>query len=99
MGTIHSAKIGTRKSVAAGATKTVRWNNPPWATVLSYWAVPIPPTASGSHGTSSGRVEVTRVRVTHERDNYNGDKQYVQIDVHNSGGSDTEFDLYQSWIT
>lgn len=98
MAVIQVAKIGTRKSVAPGATKTVKWNNPPWATVLSYTAVPIPAPASGPHGTSSGTVEVTSVRLVHKRDNYNGDKQQVQIDVRNSGSSATEFDLYQSWI-
>lgn len=98
MANIQVAKIGSRKSVAPGATKTVRWNNPPWATVLSYTAVPIPASASGPHGTSNGEVEVTHVRLVHKRDNYNGDKQQVQIDVRNTGSSETEFDLYQSWI-
>ena len=99
MATIHSAKIGPRRSVEAGATKKCTWNNPPWSTVLSYWAVPVPPTASGPHGTSTGSVEVSRVRVTHKRDNYNGDKQYVEVYVRNSGTAATQFDLYQSWIT
>lgn len=99
MATIHSTKIGPRRSLAAGATKTWKWNNPPWATVLSYWAVPVPPTATGEHGTSTGQVEITRVRATHKRDNHNGDKQYVEIQVHNPGSADTQFDLYQSWIS
>ena len=97
MAQFQVAKIGSRKTVAAGATKTVRWNNPPWATALSYTAIPIPHTASGEHGSSWGQVEVTRVRITHQRDNDDGDRQYVQIDVRNFGPEETEFDLYQSW--
>lgn len=99
MATINSAKIGSRKSVAAGATKTVKWNNPPWQTVLGYTAIPIPPGAVGQHGSSLGRVEVTSVRVTHQRDNDDGDRFYVQVDVKNHSGQEIEFDLYQSWIS
>jgi len=98
MATINSAKIATR-TVAAGATKTVRWNNPPWRTVLGYTAIPVPPAAVGQHGSSHGRVEVTSVRVTHERDNDDGDRFYVQVVVKNHSDQQIQFDLYQSWIS
>lgn len=99
MGTINSAKIGSRKTVAAGATKTSTWNNPPWQTVLGYTAIPIPPGAQGQHGSSRGCVEVTAVRMTHLRDNDDGDRQYVEIDVKNHSGQEIQYDIYQSWIT
>ena len=98
MATIHCAKIGSRKSVGAGATKTVKWNNPPGQTVLGYTAIPIPPPASGEHGTSHGCVEVTGVRLTHHRDNHDGDRRFVQVAVKNHSEQEIEFDLYQSWI-
>ena len=53
MGTINSAKIGSRKTVAAGQTKTSRWNNPPWPGVLSYTAIPIPPGIGVSDSTTA----------------------------------------------
>lgn len=100
MATTHFAKIGPRQSVEAGATKTYKWNNPPWDTVLSYWAVPYPDPAKDPNPNSTGQVEVTRVRVTHKTNWKTGDtKKFVEIDVHNSGSSRTGFDLYESWIT
>lgn len=98
MAEVHSAKIGTRKSVAGNGTKVFRWNNPPGGAV-SYWAVPIPASASGPHGTSTGSVAITKVAYTHVRDNYNSDKKYVDVTVHNESASTTEFDMYQMWVT
>lgn len=98
MATIHFAKIGTRKKVAAGATKTSKWNNPPWPTVLGYTAIPIPPGAQGQHGSSLGCVEVTGYRLTHQRDNDDGDRYYAEITVRNHSGQEVEYDIYQSWI-
>ena len=98
MATIHFAKIGPRGTVTAGATATFKWNNPPWGTVLSYWAVPIPKAAKDPNPNSIGQVEVTGVCVTHHANWKTGDKQYVEIKVHNPGSSDTRFDMYQSWI-
>jgi hypothetical protein len=98
MATIHFQKIGRRWTVAAGATNTSKWNNPPWETVLGYTAIPIPPGAVGQHGSSLGCVEVTSVKVTHRRDNDDGDKQFVEISVKNHSGQTIEYDIYQSWI-
>jgi hypothetical protein len=98
MATIHTKKIGNIASVAAGGTSTFRWNNPPWGTVLGYFAYPDPPTASGPHGTVLATVRVTKVECTFLRDNYNGDKQYVDIEIKNSGSHSTGVDLYESWI-
>jgi hypothetical protein len=98
MATIHKAKIGSVASLAAGATYTFQWNNPPWDTVLDYFAYPTPPTPSGPHGATSGEVAVTRVRCFWKRDNYGDDKKYVSIEVRNTGSLTTGFDLYQSWI-
>ena len=99
MATISKQKIGTLNAVAGGATKTFQWNNYPQDTVLSYCAIPDPPAASGPHGTSQGSVEITRVIVTYQRDNYNGDKRNVKIEVKNNGSSPTDVDIWQSWIT
>jgi hypothetical protein len=99
LATIHTQKIETVASLAAGATHHFQWNNPPWGTVLGYFAYPDPPAASGPHGTSQGTVEITKVTCTYQRDNYNGDKKYVKIDITNTGSSATGFDLYQSWIS
>ena len=98
MATIHFAKIGSTKTVASGATRTSKWNNPPWRTVLGYTAIPIPPAAQGQHGSSLGCVEITSVRVTHRRDNDDGDNQFVEISVRNHSGQEIQYDLYQSWI-
>ena len=47
MATIQKVKIGNVPSLAAGSTYNFQWNNPPWDTVLGYFAYPIPPTPSG----------------------------------------------------
>jgi hypothetical protein len=99
MATINMSKIGTVASLAAGSTYHFKWNNPPWDTVLGYFAVPDPPAASGPHGTSQGVLEITKVECTFLRDNYNGDKKHVDIYIKNNGSNATGFDLYQSWIS
>ena len=99
MATINKQKIGSVASLAAGATVSFKWNNPPWDTVLGYFAYPVPPHASGPHGTASGTVQITKVECTWLRDNYNGDKKRVFIEVKNTGPNTTAFDLFESWIS
>jgi hypothetical protein len=99
MSTINRQKIGTVSSLAAGATSVFQWNNPPWDTVLGYFAYPITPPVSGPHGAANGTVEITSVECTHLRDNYNGDKKYVRISVKNTGTATIGFDLWESWIS
>lgn len=98
MANVNMAKIGSRKTVASGASRTSKWNNPPWAKVIGYSAVPIPPGAVGQHGSSLGCIEITSVKVTHRRDNDDGDKQFVEITVRNHSGQEIEYDIYQTWI-
>src|SRR5262245_55089483 len=95
----HQDKIGTVASLAAGATTTFTWNNYPQNTWLSYFAVPDPPAASGPHGTKTGSVQVVKVVCTYQRDNYNGDKRYVKIDIKNTGTAATGVDVYQAWFS
>ena len=99
MATINQQKIFSNVSLAAGATSTFTWKNYPQNTALSYSAIPIPPTAAGPHGTSTGTVEITRVVVTYTRDNYNGDHRRVDIDVKNSGTHATGVDIWETWLT
>ena len=99
MATIHTQKIATVASLAPGATKHVHSSNPPWDTVLGYFAYPDPPAAVGQHGTSSGTVQITKVTCTHLRDNYNGDKKHADIYIQNTGSTPTGFELWQSWIS
>lgn len=99
MATIHTEKIGHVASVAPGATHHFGWKNPPWNTVLGYFAYPVPPSPSGPHGAATGSVAVTRVTCTYVIDHYNGDRQQVTVDVLNTGSEPTGFDLYQSWIS
>ena len=54
---------------------------------------------SGLIGSHSGSVQVTKVTCTWIRDNYNGDKKYVNIEVLNTGSQATGFGLYESWIS
>ena len=99
MATINKSKIFTIDVIQPGETHSTNWNNPPWDNVLGYFAYPVPPTASGPHGTSTGTVEITRVTCTHLRDNYNGDKKYVTIYIKNLGDHATAADVWQSWIS
>ena len=99
MSTINKQKIGSVASLAAGATVSFKWNNPPWDTVLGYFAYPVPPHVTGPHGAASGVVQITKVECTWLRDNYNGDKKHVDIEIKNTGSGPTGFDLYQSWIS
>ena len=61
MATINKQKIGSVASLAAGATYNFQWNNPPWDTVLGYFAYPVTPHVSGPHGAANGTVEITKV--------------------------------------
>jgi hypothetical protein len=99
MATINKQKIGTVASVAAGGTHIFQWNNPPWDTVLGYFAYPIPPHVSGPHGAANATVEITSVECTYIRDNYNGDKKFVTISVRNTSSVVVGFDLWESWIS
>jgi len=99
MATINKQKIGTIASVGAGSTAHYQWNNPPWDTVLGYFAYPVVAPASGPHGTRNGTIQVTKVTCTHLRDNYNGDKKYVTIEIHNSGTDAVGVDIWESWIS
>jgi hypothetical protein len=99
MSTINKKKIGTVASLAAGSTHNFQWNNPPWDTVLGYFAYPITPSVSGPHGAANGTVEITSVSCTHLRDNYSGDKKYVTVSVKNTGSVTIGFDLWESWIS
>jgi hypothetical protein len=99
MATINVAKIGSVASLAPGASTTFQWNNPPWGSVLGYFAYPDPPHASGPHGASNGTVQITKIECEYLRDNYNGDKKRVFIEVKNTGPNTTGFDLYESWIS
>jgi hypothetical protein len=99
MATISMQKIGSVASLAAGATYAFQWNNPPWDTVLSYFAYPVPPHVTGPHGAASGTVQITKITCTWLRDNYGGDKKHVNIDIKNTGSAATGFDLYESWIS
>lgn len=99
MATIGKQKIGTVASLAAGGTHVFRWNNYPEATPLGYTALPVPPAASGSQGTSQGSVEIVRVQFTYKRDNQNGDRRYVDVHVKNTGTTTTGFELWESWVS
>ena len=99
MASFEVKKIGTVASLEAGHTYHFRWNNPHWNSVLAYFAYPVPPSASGPHGTSSGTVKIAKIECTHLRDNYNGDKTHVDIYIENTGSAATGFDLYQSWMS
>src|SRR4051794_11235184 len=99
MATISTQKIGSVATLAVGATHTFQWNNPPWGTVLGYFAYPVTPTAIGPHGSAWGVVQITKVECAWHRDNYAGDKKYVSIDIKNTGSGPTGFDLYESWIS
>jgi hypothetical protein len=99
MATISMKKIGSVASLAAGSTSDFQWNNPPWNTVLGYFAYPVPPSVSGPHGAASGTVEITKIECFWLRDNYNGDKKRVNIQIKNTGSGPTGFDLYESWVS
>lgn len=99
MADTHLMKIFTVPSLVPGATFNLIWKSPPWDTVLSYFAYPVPLAANGSHGTAHATVEITRISATYDRDNYNGDRSQVQIDILNSGAEPTGVDVWQSWVT
>lgn len=97
MATIHKKKILSVASLAAGATHHFNWV-PPWDTVLGYFAYPDTPTVAGPHGSALGAVEITKIECVFLRDNYNGDKKYVIVDVKNTGNHTIGVDLWESWI-
>jgi hypothetical protein len=99
MATISTQKIGTVASLAPGSTYSFQWKNPPWGTVLGYFAYPVPPSVSGPHGAAYGTVQITKIQCTWLRDNYGGDKKHVDIDIKNTGTEPTGFELYESWIS
>ena len=98
MASLHTASIGKVESVAAGATYEFRWNNPPSHRMLHYFAFPDPPHMPGQHGSSSGAVEITGVRVFHHDPNDAVSKTHVIVRVKNVGNSPTGFELFQTWV-
>ena len=98
MSTIGTRKVHTHESIAPGHTVHSTWNNPPWNTVLGYFAYPVPVTPSGEHGSHSGTVEVTRVTCHHLKKNDGPDDKHVTIYVKNCGDEMTGAEVWQSWI-
>jgi hypothetical protein len=96
---IQQEKIYSKTGLAAGASQTITWKNPPQQTPLSFWAAANPPTAAGPHGTSHGAVEITAVVHHYDRDNYNGDRHSVDITVKNVGATVTGYDVWMTWLT
>ena len=99
MATINVEKIGSVASLAAGATYHFQWKNPPWSTVLSYFAYPVPRTPTGPHGSSTGTMTITKVECTWDRDHDNTERRHAGIYILSSGNAETGFDHYQSWIS
>ena len=99
MSTINQLKLGTSSSINPGVTTTFVWYPAVWDTTLHYWAVPVPPTPVGPHGSTTGRVQITKIQVTHIKSHEEPDKRYVEIDVKNTGPGPTQFDIWQSWIS
>jgi hypothetical protein len=97
-GHVSIRKIYSRNGLAPGASQAVGWKKPPQGTVVTYWAVARPPSASGPHGTTSGRVTITKVEHTYTRDNYNSDSWQSTITVKNTGDEVTGYDVWQSWV-
>ena len=95
---INRAQIGGLQSIAANGTETYRWNNPP-SGLVSYFVMASPPSASGPHGTSGTEVSITSVRHNYVKDNYNGDKEWVEIDVKNHANKVGGYTLWQTWVT
>ena len=52
----------------------------------------------GQHGSSSGAVEITGVRVFHHDPNDAVSKTHVIVRVKNVGNSPTGFELFQTWV-
>jgi hypothetical protein len=99
MATINQQKIFSIASLGAGGTTVLTWNNYPQHTTVAYFAVPVPSNASGPHGTSTGSVEIERIVVTYQRDNYNGDNRHVAIHLKNPGAAATGVDIWESWVS
>ncbi len=75
--------------------QTFVWNGIPRGTAVHYWVEAKPKSASGPHGTSSGKVAILEIRSVYIRDNYNSDTSRVEIDIKNVGSSATYFTIYQ----
>ena len=99
MATINKQKIVTVASLAGGATHSFEWKNPPWDTMLGYFAYPVPPPVKGPHGAAYASVEITKIECTYVRDNFNGDRKYVTISVQNTGTVTIGFEVWESWIS
>lgn len=99
MATIHQQKLARSSSINPGVTTQFRWAPGNWSTTLQFWVEPVPPAASGEHGSAMGRVQVTKMETTHLKDNDSGDQKYVDLWVKNTGTGPTQFDVYMSWIT
>ena len=97
-GHVSIRKIYSRDGLAPGASELRTWNKPPENTVVSYWAVARPPSASGPHGSKSGTVTITKVEHTYTRDNDDGDTWRSSITVKNTGDDVTGYDVWQSWV-
>jgi hypothetical protein len=98
MSTINVMKIGTVNSVGPGATSSFQWNNPPWNTVLSFFAYPIPTPPVGPHGSSTGSMHVSKVMSTWFRSHQRPDQKHVTIEVTNTGSEPAGYDLFMSWV-
>ena len=95
---INRAQIGERQNIAANGAESFRWNNPP-SGLVSYFVKASPPAASGPHGTSSCEVSITAVRHNYLKDNYNGDKEWVEIDIKNHTAKDGGYTIWQTWVS
>lgn len=95
---INRAQIGQRKEIAANGTSLFKWNNPP-SGVVSYFATASPDTPSGPHGTNSDLIGIVSVRHMWTKDNYNGEKKQVQVEVKNYGNEPAGYVMWQTWVT
>jgi hypothetical protein len=95
---INRVQIGDRQTIAANATETFRWNNPP-SGLVSYFVVASPSTPSGPHGASGSEVSITSVRHNYVKDNYNSDKEWVEVDIKNHAAKEGGYTLWQTWVS
>jgi len=97
-GHVSIRKIYSRDDLAPGASEARSWKKPPKNTVVTYWAVARPPAPVGQHGTTSGRVAITKIEHTYTRDNFNEEDWKSTITVKNTGDEVTGYDMWQSWV-
>ena len=95
---INRGQIGDRVEIAANATSKYTWNNPP-SGLVSYFVKASPDTASGPHGTEHIEVSITAVRHNYLKDNYNGDREWVEILVKNHSPNAGGYSLWQTWVS